>query len=40
MPYHDLRADHFQCRDHAKLAQRLVRRVRDLGFTVALQSAA
>lgn len=40
VPYHDLGADHFQRRDHAKLAQRLVRRLRDLGFTVALQPAA
>jgi transposase len=40
VPYHDLGADHFARRDHAKLAQRLVRRLRDLGFTVALQPAA
>lgn len=40
VPYHDLGADHFERRDHAKLAQRLVRRLRDLGFTVALQPAA
>jgi len=38
--YHDLGAAHFERRDHAKLAQRLVRRLRDLGFTVALQPAA
>lgn len=40
VPYHDLGAAHFERRDHAKLAQRLVRRLRDLGFTVALQPAA
>lgn len=40
VPYQDLGADHFERRDHAKLAQRLVRRLRDLGFTVALQPAA
>ena len=40
VPYHDLGADHFERRDHATLAQRLVRRLRDLGFTVALQPAA
>lgn len=40
VPYHDLGAAHFERRDHATLAQRLVRRLRDLGFTVALQPAA
>jgi transposase len=40
VPYHDLGAAHFERRDHAKLAQRLVRRLRDLGFTVTLQPAA
>jgi transposase len=40
VPYHDLGAAHFERRDHAKLAQRLVRRLRDLGFTVLLQPAA
>jgi len=40
VPYHDLGAAHFERRDHTKLAQRLVRRLRDLGFTVALQPAA
>ena len=40
VPYHDLGAAHFERRDHARLAQRLVRRLRDLGFTVALQPAA
>jgi transposase len=40
VPYHDLGADHFERRNHAQLAQRLVRRLRDLGFTVAVQPAA
>jgi transposase len=40
VPYHDLGAAHFERRDHAKLAQRLVRRLRDLGFSVVLQPAA
>jgi transposase len=37
--YRDLGADHFDRRDKAKLAKRLVARLHDLGFTVELQAA-
>jgi hypothetical protein len=38
--YHDLGPDHFDRRDKAKLARRLVSRLADLGFTVIIQPAA
>lgn len=34
LPYRDLGADHFDRRDKAKLARRLIRRLRDLGLQV------
>jgi hypothetical protein len=37
--YRDLGADHFDRRDKAKLAKRLVARLHDLGFTVELKAA-
>ena len=37
--YHDLGADHFDRRDKAKLAKRLVARLHELGFTVELRAA-
>jgi transposase len=37
--YRDLGADHFDRRDKAKLAKRLVARLHDLGFTVELRAA-
>jgi len=39
-PYRDLGADHFDRRDPAKLAKRLVRRLNDLGFEVDIRTAA
>jgi transposase len=38
--YHDLGADHFDRRDKAKLARRLIRRLHDLGLTVEIRPAA
>jgi transposase len=38
--YHDLGADHFERRDKAKLARRLIRRLEDLGLTVEIRAAA
>jgi transposase len=38
--YHDLGADHFDRRDKAKLARRLIRRLEDLGLTVEIRAAA
>jgi len=40
LPYHDLGADHFDRRDKAKLARRLIRRLHDLGLQVEVQPAA
>jgi len=37
--YRDLGADHFDRRDKAKLAQRLLARLHDLGFNVELRAA-
>lgn len=39
-PYRDLGPDHFDRRDPAKLAKRLVRRLNDLGFQVDIKTAA
>ncbi len=38
--YHDLGADHFDRRDKAKLARRLIRRLHDLGLDVEIRPAA
>ncbi len=38
--YRDLGAAHFDRRDHAKLAKRLVRRLEDLGLKVSVEKAA
>ena len=38
--YHDLGADHFDRRDKAKLARRLIRRLHDLGLNVEIRPAA
>jgi transposase len=38
--YHDLGADHFDRRDKAKLARRLIRRLHELGLTVEVRPAA
>jgi transposase len=40
VPYRDLGADHFDRRDKAKLAKRLLRRLEDLGVKVDLKTAA
>jgi hypothetical protein len=37
--YRDLGADHFDRRDKAKLAQRLIQRLHALGFTVEARAA-
>jgi len=38
--YRDLGPDHFDRRDRAKLAHRLARRIKDLGFEVQFNAAA
>jgi len=40
VPYKDLGADHFVKRDRAKIAQRLTKRLRDLGYDVEIKKAA
>lgn len=40
VPYRDLGPDHFDRLDHGKLLKRLVRKIEDLGYGVALQPAA
>jgi hypothetical protein len=38
--YHDLGADHFTRRDSGRVAERLARRIRDLGYDVQIHKAA
>ena len=40
VPYHDLKADYFDKRDHSKIVKRLVRRLTDLGLQVEVKAAA
>jgi hypothetical protein len=40
VPYRDLGSDHFVQRDRSRVAQRLARRIRDLGYEVTINQAA